>query len=97
MATQQSREALQFANRTRYERLKVKRAVKRNRKVLISILNDPPYCLRNMTIRELLLAQVRWGNRRVNTVLLQCHISHARTFATITPRECDTLRQALKL
>jgi hypothetical protein len=92
---QQRLEALGRANEIRTGRARLKREIKAGRKLVASLLLDPPKLIESMKIVDLLLAAPKLGRVKVNKALSHCNVSPMRSVGTLTERQRRELMRCL--
>ncbi len=53
----------------------------------MTILADPPACVRTARVRDVLLVLPKIGPVRAGRILAQCGIAHSKTLGSLTDRQ----------
>lgn len=83
--------ALERANKVRLARADLKRRIATGELPAADVIVECPWEARSMTIADLLMSQRRWGESRCHKLLAQLQISEAKTLASLTDRQRQTL------
>lgn len=87
--------ALEKANETRYRRATLKEDVKAGRVRVADVIADPPEYTRTMLVRDLLVAQHRWGKDSAGRALLHIGATGTKQVGMLSPRRRDKLLELL--
>ena len=90
----QAREALVAANRVRMARAQIKRDITAGNITVPDVLENPDVA--TMTLGELLAAQHHWGPRRTARFLAAIGATVTKRVGTLTERQRDLIRVALR-
>jgi hypothetical protein len=83
--------ALERANKVRLARADLKRRIATGELPAAEVIVECPWEAQSMTIADLLMSQRRWGESRCRKLLAQLQISEAKTLASLTERQRQTL------
>jgi hypothetical protein len=83
--------ALERANKVRLARADLKRRIATGELPAADVIVECPWEAQSMTIADLLMSQRRWGESRCRKLLAQLQISEAKTLASLTERQRQTL------
>jgi hypothetical protein len=83
--------ALERANKVRLARAELKRRIATGELSAAEVILDCPWEAQSMTIADLLMSQRRWGESRCRKLLAQLQMSEAKTLASLTDRQRQTL------
>jgi hypothetical protein len=83
--------ALERANKVRLARADLKRRIATGELPAADVIVECPWEAQSMTIADLLMSQRRWGESRCQKLLAQLQISEAKTLASLTDRQRQTL------
>lgn len=95
-ATQQSKDALKRANEIRVARGQLKKDVKDGVKTVCDILDNPPEEAMTMKIYDLLIAQHKWGRRRVLAILHRVPVAEGVRIEALLMRQADRICELIK-
>lgn len=87
MTEQQFTKALDKANKVRLARADIRKKIRLGEISVIELIWEPPIDLANMALFEILMAQRRWGRKRVLTFLIQNNFSEYLGLQTMTDRQ----------
>lgn len=93
---EQRKANLAIANDVRIRRANLKKELKAGRAGVIDLLLDPPDYLKTMKIAELLRAVPRWGEKRVNRLLVLSRISPSRSLEALSDRQRKDIVDRMK-
>lgn len=87
--------ALAYANRVRAARAELKRAICSGEMTVAAVLRECPDHVRTWTLGELLMAQHRWGQRRMLKLLQRTGLNPTKEIGTLTERQRALLTELL--
>ena len=92
---QQHLRTLEYANRVRLARARMKRRIAAGELSVVDVVLDCPWEAHSMSISDLLMAQRRWGRTRCRRVLMSLGVSEIKKIGTLTERQRMALAAAL--
>ena len=86
-AQQQQLRALEFANRVRLARARMKRKVAAGELTAAEVIMSCPWQAHTMDVSDLLMSQRRWGRTRCRRLLMSLGIPENKQIGTLTERQ----------
>ena len=93
---QQHLRALEYANRVRLARARMKRRVAAGELSAAEIILDCPWEAHTMSVSDLLMSQKRWGRARCRRLLLSLGVPENKQIGTLTERQRAGLAAVLE-
>jgi hypothetical protein len=93
---EQRREGLEKANTIRFQRALLKKQLKSGEVSIFTLLENPPDFIIMMKLSKLLLSVPKYGDVKVNKILIQCVISPSKTVGGLSPRQKASLVMLLR-
>jgi len=90
---QQHELALKRANEIRLETAEIKRKLKADEISIVHVLMEPPACLNNYQIFEIIMSMDRWGRERTKRLFTKLGLSEWVTFSRATDRQIRLLAE----
>ena len=87
VAEQQHLRALEYANRVRLARAKLKRRVAAGELAAAEVILSCPWQAHSMSISDLLMSQKRWGRARCKRLLVSIGVSENKEIGKLTERQ----------
>src|ERR671917_1380097 len=84
---QQHLRALEYANRVRLARARMKRKVAAGELSATEVVLNCPWQAHSMSISDLLMAQKRWGRTRCRRLLVSLGVPENKQIGTLTERQ----------
>jgi hypothetical protein len=94
-AEQQHLRALEYANRVRLARARMKRKVAAGELSAAEVVLACPWQAHSMSISDLLMSQRRWGRARCRRLLMSLGVPENKQIGTLTERQRDALAAML--
>jgi hypothetical protein len=94
-AKEQHLRALEYANRVRLARARMKRKVAAGELPAADIILTCPWQAHSMSISDLLMAQRRWGRARCKRLLVSLGVPENKQIGTLTERQRRALAMVL--
>jgi hypothetical protein len=92
---QQHLRALEYANRVRLARARMKRRIAAGELSAGEVVLASPWQVHSMSISELLMSQKRWGRARCRRVLVSLGVPENKRIGTLTERQRQALAEVL--
>src|SRR5256714_2746467 len=89
-AQEQQLRALEFANRVRLARARMKRKVAAGELTAAEVIMSGPWQAHTMEVSDLLMSQRRWGRTRCRRLLVSLGVPVKQQIGTLTERQCLT-------
>ncbi len=86
-AEQQHLRALEYANRVRLARARLKRRIAAGELSAAEVIATCPWEAHSMAVSELLMSQKRWGRTRCRRVLVSLNVPENKPVGTLTERQ----------
>jgi hypothetical protein len=86
-AEQQHLRALEYANRVRLARARMKRKVAAGELLAADVVLTCPWQAHSMSVSDLLMAQKRWGRTRCRRLLMSLGVPENKQIGTLTERQ----------
>jgi hypothetical protein len=86
-AQEQQLRALEFANRVRLARARMKRKVAAGELSAAEVIMSCPWQAHTMEVSDLLMAQRRWGRTRCRRLLVSLGVPENKQMGTLTERQ----------
>ena len=86
-AEQQHLRALEYANRVRLARARMKRRIAAGELSVVDVVLDCPWEAHSMSISDLLMSQKRWGRTRCRRLLVSLGVPENKQIGTLTERQ----------
>jgi hypothetical protein len=86
-AEQQHLRALEYANRVRLARARIKRKVAAGDLSAADVIMSCPWQVHSMSISDLLMSQKRWGRTRCRRLLVSLGVPENKQIGTLTERQ----------
>src|SRR5919205_2490435 len=86
-AEQQHLRALEYANRVRLARARMKRKVAASELSVAEVVLSCPWQAHSMSISDLLMSQKRWGRARCKRLLVSLGVPENKQVGTLTERQ----------
>ena len=86
-AEQQHLRALEYANRVRLARARMKRKVAAGELSAADVVLTCPWQAHSMSVSDLLMSQKRWGRTRCRRLLMSLGVPENKQIATLTERQ----------
>lgn len=86
-ADQQHLRALEYANRVRLARARMKRKVAAGELTAADVVVSCPWQAQSMAISDLLMSQKRWGRTRCRRLLTSINVPENKQIGTLTERQ----------
>ena len=86
-AEQQHLRALEYANRVRLARARMKRRVAAGELSAAEVIMSCPWQAHSMSVSDLLISQKRWGRTRCRRLLVSLGITENKQIGTLTERQ----------
>src|SRR4051794_41339667 len=86
-AEQQHLRALEYANRVRLARARLKRKIAAGELSAADVVMSCPWQAHSMSISDLLMSQKRWGRTRCRRLLVSLGIPENKQIGTLTERQ----------
>ena len=86
-AEEQQLRALEFANRVRLARARMKRKVAAGELSAAEVIMSCPWQAHTMEVSDLLMAQRRWGRTRCRRLLVSLGVPENKRISTLTERQ----------
>ena len=93
---QQHLRALEYANRVRLARARLKRKVAAGELSAAEIVLTCPWQAHSMSISDLLMSQKRWGRARCRRLLISLSVPENKSIGTLTERQRLALAAVLE-
>jgi hypothetical protein len=87
VAEQQHLRALEYANRVRLARARLKRKVAAGDLEASDVILTCPWQAHSMSVSDLLMSQKRWGRTRCRRLLISLGVSEIKPIGTLTERQ----------
>jgi hypothetical protein len=87
--------ALEYANRVRLARARLKRQVAANELSAADVVMSCPWQAHSMSISDLLMSQKRWGRTRCRRLLVSLGVPENKQLGTLTERQRVALAAVL--
>jgi hypothetical protein len=87
VAGQQHLRALEYANRVRLARARMKRKIAAGELAAADIVLSCPWQAHSMSISDLLMSQKRWGRTRCRRLLMSINVPENKQIGTLTERQ----------
>lgn len=87
--------ALEYANRVRLARARMKRRVAAGELTAAEVVMDCPWQAQSMSISDLLMSQKRWGRTRCRRLLMSLGVPENKQVGTLTDRQRIALAAVL--
>ena len=94
-AEQQHLRALEYANRVRLARARMKRRVASGELPAAEVIVTCPWQAHSMSISDLLMSQKRWGRARCRRLLVSLGVPENKQIGTLTERQRFALAAVL--
>ena len=95
-AEQQHLRALEYANRVRLARARLKRKVGAGELTAAEVILKCPWEAHSMSVSDLLMSQKRWGLTRCRRVLVAQGVPENKQIGTLTDRQRQALADMLE-
>ena len=95
-AEQQHLRALEYANRVRLARARLKRRVAAGEVSAAEVIRNCPWQADSMSVSDLLMSQKRWGRTRCRRLLVSLGVPENKPLGTLTERQRDALAAVLE-
>ena len=92
---QQHLRALEYANRVRLARARMKRRVAAGELAAADVILSCPWEAHTMSVSDLLMSQKRWGRARCRRLLLSLGVPENKQIGTLTTRQRQALAAVL--
>jgi len=92
---QQHLRALEYANRVRLARARLKRLVAAGDLSAAEVIRDCPWQAESMSISDLLMSQKRWGRTRCRRLLMSLGVPENKQLGTLTERRREAVGAVL--
>jgi len=92
---QQHLRALEYANRVRLARARLKRSIADGGLAATDVILSCPWEAQSMSISDVLMAQKRWGRTRCRRVLVALGVPENKQIGTLTERQRAALAEVL--
>src|SRR5919106_5746306 len=86
-ADQQHLRALEYANRVRLARARMKRKVAAGELLAADVVLTCPWQAHSMSVSDLLMSQKRWGRTRCRRLLMSLGVPENKQIGTLTERQ----------
>ena len=86
-AEQQHLRALEYANRVRFARARMKRKVAADELTAADVIISCPWQAHSMSVSDLLMSQKRWGRTRCRRLLVSLGVPENKQIGTLTERQ----------
>jgi hypothetical protein len=86
-AEQQHLRALEYANRVRLARARMKRKIAAGELAAADVVVSCPWQAHSMSISDLLMSQKRWGRTRCRRLLMSVGVAENRQIGKLTERQ----------
>jgi hypothetical protein len=86
-AEQQHLRALEYANRVRLARARMKRKVAAGELPAAEVIMTCPWQAHSMSVSDLLMSQKRWGHARCRRLLVSLGVPENKQIGTLTERQ----------
>jgi hypothetical protein len=86
-AGQQHLRALEYANRVRLARARMKRKIAAGELAAADVVLSCPWQAHSMSISDLLMSQKRWGRTRCRRLLMSINVPENKQIGTLTERQ----------
>jgi hypothetical protein len=86
-AQEQQLRALEFANRVRLARARMKRKVAAGELTAAEVIMSGPWQAHTMEVSDLLMSQRRWGRTRCRRLLVSLGVPENKQIGTLTERQ----------
>jgi hypothetical protein len=86
-AEQQHLRALEYANRVRLARARMKRKIAAGELAAADVVLSCPWQAHSMSISDLLMSQKRWGRTRCRRLLMSINVPENKQIGTLTERQ----------
>ena len=93
---QQHLRALEYANRVRLARARLKRGIAAGEQSAAEIVLTCPWQAHSMSISDLLMSQKRWGRARCRRLLISLSVPENKPIGTLTERQRLALAAVLE-
>jgi hypothetical protein len=87
--------ALEYANRVRLARARMKRRVAAGELTAAEVVMNCPWQAQSMSISDLLMSQKRWGRTRCRRLLMSLGVPENKQVGTLTDRQRIALADVL--
>ena len=87
--------ALEYANRVRLARARLKRKVAAGELSAAEVVLDCPWQTHSMSVSDLLMSQKRWGRTRCRRLLVSLGVPENKQLGTLTERQRVALAEVL--
>jgi hypothetical protein len=87
--------ALEYANRVRLARARMKRRIAAGELFAADVVLDCPWQAHSMSISDLLMSQKRWGRTRCRRLLVSLGVPENKQVGTLTERQRSALAAVL--
>jgi hypothetical protein len=87
--------ALEYANRVRLARARMKRRVAAGELTAAEVVMNCPWQAQSMSISDLLMSQKRWGRTRCRRLLMSLSVPENKQVGTLTDRQRIALAAVL--
>ena len=88
--------ALEYANRVRLARARMKRRVAAGELTAAEVVMNCPWQAQSMSISDLLMSQKRWGRARCRRLLISLSVPENKSIGTLTERQRLALTAVLE-
>src|ERR671915_602942 len=95
-ADQQHLRALEYANRVRLARARMKRKVAAGELLAADVVLTCPWQAHSMSVSDLLMSQKRWGRTRCRRLLMSLGVPENKQIGTLTERQRLALSAVLR-
>jgi hypothetical protein len=92
---QQHLRALEYANRVRLARARMKRKIAAGELCVEDVIVSCPWQAHSMSISDLLMSQKRWGRTRCRRLLVSLNVPENKQVGTLTERQRRALASML--
>ena len=92
---EQHLKALEYANRVRLARARMKRRVAAGELTAAEVVMNCPWQAQSMSISDLLMSQKRWGRTRCRRLLMSLGVPENKQVGTLTDRQRIALADVL--
>lgn len=79
--------ALDYANKIRIGRAKIKRELKAGQVGIRALILDPPDSIKSATVYEIITSMNRWGQYRARKILAVAGVTEYTTMGSLTDRQ----------
>jgi hypothetical protein len=86
-AQEQQMRALEFANRVRLARARMKRKIAAGELAAAEVIMSCPWQAHTMAVSDLLMSQRRWGRTRCRRLLMSLGVPENKQIGTLTERQ----------